>query len=73
MQIIMLAAHDGVTPSQYVAAAMAGRVKEFDGACGVVAFGQGRCAESVSRTLTIIPPPESGISLHDHLMPYHQA
>ena len=41
LQIIMLAAHDGVTPSQYVAAALAEKVKEVEGVSGNEAPGSG--------------------------------
>ena len=73
LQIILLAAHDGVTPSQYVAAALAEKVREVEDAGEVGACGRRRCAESVSRTLTIIPLLEPGTGTHDHLTPYHQA
>ena len=56
LQIIMLAARDGVTPNQYVATAMAEKV-EGAGGTGFEALGRAWCAESVARTLTIIPMP----------------
>ena len=73
MQIIMLAAHDGMTPNQFVAAAAAEKVEKTEGGgTGFWPLALSRCAESTPRTLTIFPLPGGDGLLHDHLTPYRQ-
>ena len=73
MQIIMLAAHDGVTPSQYLAATMAEKVETVEIISGFTTLGRLKCAESSARTLTIVPLSDTSTVIHDHLLPYHRA